>query len=223
MNFFFFFRSPAGYIFDKGVNHPTDYVEPIPDSFVSISSPSSCNAREPLSAMSDESRDHNPSLFLSFASTLYNNGQAMIINPITCLSGQLQSSTNSDNHSIQDETDIPISLICERPDRMSPAGSEDGLSVSPPRSPVSPQPCKSPCKIPSRNGGLAELHESGSKTRHRARSYTSRPRRLRTTFTTYQLHALETAFLFNQYPDVAARDQLASRLNLSDGRVQVSV
>ncbi|CAH8474606.1 unnamed protein product [Heterobilharzia americana] len=49
----------------------------------------------------------------------------------------------------------------------------------------------------------------------------TRPRRLRTTFTTYQLHTLETAFLLNQYPDVAARDQLASQLNLSDGRVQV--
>ncbi|CAH8833420.1 unnamed protein product [Trichobilharzia szidati] len=49
----------------------------------------------------------------------------------------------------------------------------------------------------------------------------SRPRRLRTTFTTYQLHTLETAFLLNQYPDVAARDQLANQLNLSDGRVQV--
>ncbi|KAF7258993.1 hypothetical protein EG68_03629 [Paragonimus skrjabini miyazakii] len=53
------------------------------------------------------------------------------------------------------------------------------------------------------------------------RTSTMRPRRLRTTFTTYQLHALETSFLLNQYPDVAARDQLASKLNLTDGRVQV--
>ncbi|CAL8078507.1 unnamed protein product [Calicophoron daubneyi] len=44
---------------------------------------------------------------------------------------------------------------------------------------------------------------------------------MRTTFTTYQLHMLETAFLLNQYPDVGTRDQLANRLNLSDGRVQV--
>ncbi|CAH8455767.1 unnamed protein product [Schistosoma curassoni] len=56
---------------------------------------------------------------------------------------------------------------------------------------------------------------------HASSKYTMRPRRLRTTFTTYQLHTLETSFLFNQYPDVAARDQLASQLNLSDGRVQV--
>ncbi|KAH9594982.1 hypothetical protein MS3_00010122 [Schistosoma haematobium] len=56
---------------------------------------------------------------------------------------------------------------------------------------------------------------------HASSKYTMRPRRLRTTFTTYQLHTLETSFLLNQYPDVAARDQLASQLNLSDGRVQV--
>ncbi|CAH8464164.1 unnamed protein product [Schistosoma rodhaini] len=56
---------------------------------------------------------------------------------------------------------------------------------------------------------------------HMSSKYTMRPRRLRTTFTTYQLHTLETSFLLNQYPDVAARDQLASQLNLSDGRVQV--
>ncbi|KAF8566986.1 hypothetical protein P879_07277 [Paragonimus westermani] len=53
------------------------------------------------------------------------------------------------------------------------------------------------------------------------RTSNMRPRRLRTTFTTYQLHALETSFLLNQYPDVAARDQLANKLNLTDGRVQV--
>ncbi|CAH8559459.1 unnamed protein product [Dicrocoelium dendriticum] len=52
-------------------------------------------------------------------------------------------------------------------------------------------------------------------------SLPTRPRRLRTTFTTYQLKALEMAFQLNQYPDVPTRDQLAARLKLSDGRVQV--
>nr|VZI31439.1 unnamed protein product [Spirometra erinaceieuropaei] len=50
----------------------------------------------------------------------------------------------------------------------------------------------------------------------------NRPRRSRTTFTTLQLHVLEAAFSINHYPDVAMRDQLASQLRLSDGRVQVS-
>lgn len=49
-----------------------------------------------------------------------------------------------------------------------------------------------------------------------------RPRRSRTTFSTYQLHVLEAAFLKNHYPDIALRDHLAQQLKLSDGRVQVS-
>ncbi|VDK89403.1 unnamed protein product [Dibothriocephalus latus] len=49
----------------------------------------------------------------------------------------------------------------------------------------------------------------------------NRPRRSRTTFTTLQLHVLEAAFSINHYPDVTMRDQLASQLKLSDGRVQL--
>ncbi|TPP56098.1 Homeobox protein ARX [Fasciola gigantica] len=207
-------------ISDKKVIDQTDDTEQLPDSFVSVSSPSSCNAREQSLSLSDESRDQNTSVFFGSPSALYSNGQTMIINPITCWSGQFQSTTKKDNHR-PDKADTPMALVCEKPDRLSPSGCTDGRSISPPRTPVSPEPCSSPRTTPSRNGGL-ELNESHSKTRHRARSYGSRPRRLRTTFTTYQLHALETAFLFNQYPDVAARDQLANRLNLSDGRVQVS-
>ncbi|THD23377.1 Homeobox protein ARX [Fasciola hepatica] len=199
--------------------HQTDDTEQLPDSFVSASSPSSCNAREQSLSLSDESRDQNTSVFFGSPSALYSNGQTMIINPITCWSGQFRSTMKKDNHR-PDKADTPMALVCEKPDRLSPSGCTDGRSISPPRTPVSPEPCSSPRIMPSRNGGL-ELNESHSKTRHRARSYGSRPRRLRTTFTTYQLHALETAFLFNQYPDVAARDQLANRLNLSDGRVQV--
>ncbi|XP_037368843.1 homeobox protein ESX1 isoform X2 [Talpa occidentalis] len=48
-----------------------------------------------------------------------------------------------------------------------------------------------------------------------------RKRRCRTTFSELQLHELESLFRRNQYPDMFTREEIATRLNLNESRVQV--
>ncbi|XP_047207536.1 ALX homeobox protein 1-like [Girardinichthys multiradiatus] len=61
-------------------------------------------------------------------------------------------------------------------------------------------------------------HEESSKS---ATESQKRKRQTRMTFTPFQVQELETVFQQTHYPDINTRDGLASRLQLTEGRIQI--
>ena len=54
-------------------------------------------------------------------------------------------------------------------------------------------------------------------------SHLHRPKRSRTAYSSYQLEYLEWVFTHTHYPDVLVRQELSSRLNIQEAKLQVCV
>ncbi|XP_039988164.1 intestine-specific homeobox-like [Xiphias gladius] len=65
------------------------------------------------------------------------------------------------------------------------------------------------------------IKENTRESKPRSCTGQRKKRQTRVTFTTYQVQELEEVFQQTHYPDINTREQLASHLHLSEGRIQI--